>query len=47
MNWRTVLTALAIAVFVGIVIFADEMTGPNEVTRYLAGGLALFAAAHL
>jgi hypothetical protein len=33
--------------FTGVAVFAAHMTGPNEVIRWVAAGLALFVAGHV
>jgi hypothetical protein len=37
----------ALICFLGVVAFGGHMTGPEEVHRFLAGGLAFLAAAGL
>lgn len=38
---------LSIFVFLFVVVTGHHMTEPNEALRWMAGGLALFAAAHI
>lgn len=42
-----ILLALSILCFLGVAVFATSMHNPEEIHRWIAAGLAFFAAAHL
>jgi hypothetical protein len=47
MNLRILFLVAAIVCFGGVVVFAADMTHPDEVIRVVSLGLAFFAAAFI